>query len=78
METFTTQQQTFAETKRIYWCIYNVLIHQTSNCQIQIVTNNPKFISLDYFTAKKSEILDWRKELCDWCCNHSAASPWAT
>jgi len=23
LNTFTTQQQTFAEAKRIYWCIYN-------------------------------------------------------
>jgi len=23
LNTFTTQQQVFAEAKRIYWCIYN-------------------------------------------------------
>jgi len=23
LNTFTTQQQTFAEAKRIYWCVYN-------------------------------------------------------
>jgi len=23
LNTFTTQRQTFAEAKRIYWCIYN-------------------------------------------------------
>jgi len=23
LNTFTTQQQIFAEAKRIYWCIYN-------------------------------------------------------
>jgi len=23
LNTFTTQQQTFAEAKRIYWCSYN-------------------------------------------------------
>jgi len=23
LSTFTTQQQTFPEAKRIYWCVYN-------------------------------------------------------
>jgi len=67
LNTFTTQQQTFAETERIYRCIYNVLVYQTSNRHIQGVMNNLKFIILDYFGAKKkSGILDWRRDFCDW------------
>jgi len=27
LNTFTTQQQTFAEAKRIYWCSYNGTSH---------------------------------------------------
>jgi len=28
LNTFTTQQQTYAEAKRIYWCRYNVTSDQ--------------------------------------------------
>jgi len=28
--------------------------------------NNVKFIILDYLAAKKFEILDWRRDFCDW------------
>jgi len=28
--------------------------------------NNLKFIILDYFAAKKSGILDWRRDFCEW------------
>jgi len=29
--------------------------------------NNLKFIILDYLAAKKSGVLDWRRDLCGWC-----------
>jgi len=34
------------------------MVHQTSNCHIQAVMKNLKFIILDYLAAKKSGILD--------------------
>ena len=39
---------------------------QICNRHIQAVMNNLKFIILDYLTAKKSGILDWRRDFCDW------------
>jgi len=34
------------------------MVHQVSNRHIYLVTNNLKFIILDYLAAKKSGILD--------------------
>jgi len=42
------------------------MVHQTSNRHIQRVMNTLKFIILDYLAAKKSGILDWSKDFCDW------------
>jgi len=42
------------------------MVHQASNRHIQAVMNNLKFISLYYLAAKKSWILDWRRDFCDW------------
>jgi len=41
------------------------MVQQTSNRHIQAVMKNLKFISLDYLTAKKSGILDSRRDFCD-------------
>jgi len=40
------------------------MVHQTSNCHIQAVMKNLKFIILDYLAAKKSGILDWHRDFC--------------
>ena len=42
------------------------MVRQTSNRHIQAFRNNLKFISLDYLAAKKSGILYWRRDFCDW------------
>jgi len=42
------------------------MAHQVTNRHIHLVTNNLKFIILDYLAAKKSGILDWRRDFCDW------------
>ena len=42
------------------------MVYQTSNRHIQLVMNNLKFIILDYLPGKKSGILEWRREFCDW------------
>jgi len=42
------------------------MVHQVSNHYIQAILNNFKFIILDYLAAKKSGILDWRRDFCDW------------
>jgi len=42
------------------------MVHQTSNRRIQAVMNNLKFIILDYLAAKKSGLLDWRRDFCNW------------
>ena len=48
------------------------MVHQSSYCHIQAVMNNLKFIILYYLAAKKSWILDWRIDFCDWFkCRHS-------
>jgi len=39
---------------------------------VQAVMNNLKFIILDYLAAKKSWVLDWRRDFCGWSiCRHS-------
>jgi len=48
LNTFTTQQVIDVFT----------MVPQVSNCYIQAVTNNLKFIILDYLATKKSGILD--------------------
>ena len=42
------------------------MVHHISDRHIQAVMNNLKFIILDYLAAKKSGILDWRRDFCDW------------
>ena len=42
------------------------MVHEVSDRHIQLVMNNLKFIILDYLAAKKSGILDWRRDFCDW------------
>jgi len=42
-----------------------IIVHQISNCHIEAVMNNHKFIILDNLAAKKSGILDWRRDFCD-------------
>jgi len=44
----------------------NTMLYQTSHHHIQAVVNNLKFINLDYLAAKKSEILVWCWDFCDW------------
>jgi len=36
--------------------------------------NNLKFVSLGYLAAKRSGILDWRRDFCDW--SASSRSIW--
>jgi len=42
-----------------------IIVHQISNCHIKAVMNNHKFIILDNLAAKKSGMLDWRRDFCD-------------
>jgi len=42
------------------------MLQQTSNRHIQVGMNSLKFIILDCLAAKKSCILDWRRDFCDW------------
>jgi len=42
------------------------MVHQSSYCHIQAVMNNLKFIIVDYLAAKKSLILDWHRDFCNW------------
>ena len=46
-----------------------IMAHQSSYRHIQAVMNNFKLIVLDYLAAKKSSILDWRRDFCDWSIN---------
>jgi len=48
------------------------MVCQTGDRHIQAVMNNIKFISLDYLAAKKSGILDWRRDFWDWFINSSS------
>jgi len=42
------------------------MVHQTSYHHVQAVMNNLKFIIFYYLAAKKSGILDWRRDSCNW------------
>jgi len=65
LNTFTIQQQTFAVKQNEFIDAFTV-VHQSSYRHIQAVMNDLKFIILDYLAAKKSWILDWRRDFCDW------------
>jgi len=68
LNSFTTQQQIFAEPKRID---VFTMVHQISNYHIQAVINNLKLIIIDYVAAKKCGISDWRRDFCDWSCSYT-------
>jgi len=38
------------------------MVHQTSNCHIQAVMNNLKFIILDYLAVRQCGSLDWQRD----------------
>jgi len=42
------------------------MVYQTSSRHIQVVKNSLKCAIVDHLTAKKSGILDWRRDFCDW------------
>jgi len=42
------------------------MVHETSNGHIQAVMNNLTFIILDCLAAKRSGILNSRRDFCDW------------
>ena len=46
------------------------MVHQISNRHIQAIMNNLNFIILNFLAAKKSGILDWRRDFCDWSCSY--------
>jgi len=42
------------------------MVHQTSNRHIQVVMSSLKCAILLDCEPKKSGILDWRRDFCDW------------
>jgi len=55
----------FSQKQNDFFDVFT-MVHHISDRHIQAVMNNLKFIILDYLAAKKSGILDWRSDFCDW------------
>jgi len=55
----------FSQKQNEFIDVFTV-VHQVSNRHIQAVMNNLKSIISDYLGSKKSGILDWRKDFCEW------------
>jgi len=47
------------------------MVYQTRNPLFQAVMNNLKLTILEYLAAKKSRIIDRRRDICDWSSNSS-------